>query len=89
MKIQIIGSGCVTCKNLYELTKTAVTELSIDAIVEYVPDITKVIELGVMESPVMTIDGKIAMLGEQGIDKIKETLSNISGKKVCSCGGKC
>lgn len=89
MTIQIIGSGCATCKNLYEQTKKAIQELSIEATVDYIPDITKVIELGVMESPVMTIDGKIAMLGAHSIDRIKEILTSVPTKKVCDCGGKC
>jgi len=74
MKIQVLGSGCPTCKNLYELTKTAVSELEVDAEVEYSTDISKIIELGVMESPVMTIDGKIAMLGSGSLEKIKEII---------------
>jgi len=74
MKIQVLGSGCPTCKNLYELTKTAVSELGIDDEVEYSTDISKIIELGVMESPVMTINGKIAMLGSGSLEKIKEII---------------
>lgn len=95
MKIQVLGSGCCTCKNLYELTKTAVAELGIDAEVEYFDDLTKVIELGVMESPVITIDGKIAMLGSGNLEKIKEVItkgkdiSPTEKKSACSCGGKC
>ena len=77
MKIQVIGSGCPTCKNLYELTQTAVKELGIDAEVEYSTDISKIIELGVMESPVMTINGKIAMLGSGSLKKIKEILKKL------------
>lgn len=74
MKIQVLGSGCPTCKNLYELTKIAVKELGIDADVEYSTDISKIIELGVMESPVMTINGKIALLGSHNLTKIKEVI---------------
>jgi len=74
MKIQVLGSGCSTCKNLYELTKTVVSELGIDAEVEYSNDISKIIELGVMESPVITINGKIAMLGSGSLEKIKEII---------------
>lgn len=95
MKIQVLGSGCPTCKTLYELTKTAVSELGINAEVEYSTDISKIIELGVMESPVMTINGKIALLGSHNLEKIKEVV--IKGKDInptekkscCSCGGKC
>jgi len=74
MKIQVIGSGCPTCKTLYELTKTAVNELKISSKVEYSTDITKIIEMGVMQSPVLAIDGKPAMIGSGNLEKIKETL---------------
>ncbi|HPT66372.1 MAG TPA: thioredoxin family protein [Candidatus Woesebacteria bacterium] len=86
MKIQVLGSGCPTCKNLYELTQTAVKELGIDVEIEYSTDISKIIELGVMESPVMTINGKIALLGSASLEKIKEVITK---KPTCSCGGKC
>lgn len=75
MNIKIFGSGCPTCKKLYELTQTAVTELGIEADIEYIDDINKIIELGVMQSPVLVIDGKIAMLGSGSLDKIKEIIS--------------
>jgi small redox-active disulfide protein 2 len=94
MKIQIIGSGCPICKNLYELTKTAVAELGVEAEVEYVPDINKIIELGVMESPIITINGKIAMLGSGNLEKIKTVINNgkdseTPQKSACTCGGNC
>lgn len=75
MNIKIFGSGCPTCKKLYELTQTAVAELGIEADIEYIDDITKIIELGVMQSPVLVIDDKIAMLGSGSLDKIKEIIS--------------
>ncbi len=91
MKIQIIGSGCPTCKNLYQLTKTAVAELGIKADVEYSTDITKIIEMGVMQSPVLAIDGKPVMVGAPGnIEKIKDLIAGKSvNKSECSCGGSC
>ena len=75
MNIKIFGSGCPTCKKLYKLTQTAVAELGIEADIEYIDDINKIIELGVMQSPVLVIDDKIAMLGSGSLDKIKEIIS--------------
>lgn len=75
MKIQVLGSGCPTCKNLYELTKKAVSELGLTEEIEYITDISKIIELGVMSSPVITIDGKIVMIGStNNIEKIKDLI---------------
>ncbi|AKM81331.1 MAG: Redox-active disulfide protein 2 [Candidatus Pacebacteria bacterium GW2011_GWF2_38_9] len=94
MQIQVLGSGCPTCKKLFELTKQAVAELDLKTEVEYVTDVSKIIEMSVMSSPVLAIDGKPVLLGFlPDIEKIKSILS--SGKKTevkpskCCCGGKC
>jgi len=94
MKIQVLGSGCPTCKKLFELTSNAVEELKIDTKVEYITDIQKIVELGVMSSPVLVIDGKVAIAGSvPSIEKIKEAVSGSKPQNDscsnCSCGGKC
>lgn len=63
MKIQVIGSGCTTCHKLYEIVVDAVKGMGLKEKVEYVPDINKLIEMGVMQSPVIAIDGKPVMTG--------------------------
>jgi len=66
MKIQVLGSGCPTCKKLYEITQKAVAEMGIKEKVEYVSGqegIQKIIELGAMSSPALAVNGRIAMVG--------------------------
>jgi len=63
VRIAVLGSGCATCKKLYELTKSSAEELGLKAEVEYVTDIQKIIEMGVMRSPVLAIDGKPVLAG--------------------------
>ena len=95
MKIQVLGSGCATCKKLYELTQEAVKQLNLDEKVEYITDVSKIIEMGVMSSPVLAIDGKPALVGFlPDIEKIKSLLTTGTDtvevkKSECSCGGKC
>jgi len=81
MKIQVLGSGCPTCKKLFELTKKAVEELELKTEVEYITDIQKIIEMGVMSSPVLAINGKPALAGSlPDIEKIKNMIKeNIKG----------
>jgi small redox-active disulfide protein 2 len=75
IKIQVLGSGCQTCKRLYELTKQAVQELGIEAEVEYITDISKIVEMGVMSSPVLAIDGKPVTTGfVPDVEKIKSLI---------------
>ena len=78
MKIQVLGSGCPTCKKLYELTKQAIKETGLKDKVEYITGekgVQKIIEMGVMSSPVLTIDGKAIMNGfTPDVEKIKKLI---------------
>ena len=75
MKIQVLGSGCPTCKKLFELTKQAVQEMGLKTEVEYITDIQKIVEMGVMQSPVLVINGKAVIAGYlPDVQKIKETI---------------
>ena len=75
MKIQVLGSGCPTCKKLHLLTQQAVVEIGIKDKVEYITDIAKIVEMGIMQSPVLAVDGKPVMIGfTPDIEKIKKLL---------------
>ncbi len=75
MNIQVLGSGCPTCKKLYELTQEAVKQLKLDEKVEYITDVSKIVEMGVMSSPVLAINGKPVMVGFlPDIEKVKDLL---------------
>lgn len=97
MTIKVLGSGCPTCKKLYELTKQAVKELGLKTEVEYITDIQKIVEMGVMQSPVLAINDKPVIVGAiLNLEKIKEIINEFCNnfdpkdKKVgCSCGGNC
>jgi len=72
MKIEVLGSGCPTCKKLYEITQKAVSELGLDANVEYTTDVQKIIQMGLMQSPVLAINNNPVMVGfNSDIEKIK------------------
>ncbi|MCX6816384.1 MAG: thioredoxin family protein [Candidatus Beckwithbacteria bacterium] len=94
MKIQVLGSGCPTCKKLYELTQEAVKQLNLKEKVEYITDVSKIIEMGVMSSPVLTIDGRPVLVGFlPDIEKIKKAITSgavaESKPSQCSCGENC
>jgi len=89
--IQVLGSGCPTCKQLFETTKNVAKELGLGVEVEYINDVTKIIEMGVMTSPVLVVDGKpVLMGGGHKEDVVKKVLnSNLISvdelKKACCC----
>ena len=84
MKIQVLGSGCPTCNKLYELAQKAVKELNLKEEVGYLAGnegIQKMIDMGVMSSPVLVIDDKPVMTGSVGdVEKIKELIQKAKEK---------
>jgi predicted thioredoxin/glutaredoxin len=78
MKIQVLGSGCATCKKLHEITEKAVSEMGLKEKVEYLSGnegTQRIIEMGIMQSPVLVIDNKPIMTGfTSDIEKIKNLI---------------
>ena len=63
MKIQILGSGCPNCKRLETNAVEAVKASGIEAEIEKVTEIEQIIELGVMSTPALAIDGVVKSVG--------------------------
>jgi small redox-active disulfide protein 2 len=63
MNIKILGTGCPRCKALEQITRNAVAEMGITAEIEKVEDIMKIMNYGVMRTPALVIDEKIALSG--------------------------
>ncbi len=80
MKIQVLGSGCPTCKKLYEITQKAVIEMGLKDKVEYLSGtegMQALIEKGVMSSPALAVDDKVVMTGfTPDIEKIKKFIKS-------------
>jgi len=101
IKIQVFGSGCPSCKKLHESVKEVIITMNLNAEVEYVDDIQKLLQLGVMSSPVLVINGRVATAGSiPSQEKIKELITtgianqqnNIKDPKKsdgCSCDSGC
>ncbi len=75
MQIKVLGSGCANCKTLERRTLEAVQELNIQASVEKVEDYQKIASYGIMRTPGLVIDEKVAISGVvPTVEKIKELL---------------
>lgn len=84
MKISVLGSGCANGKTLYELTKKAVSQLGLKEKLEYITDISKIIEMRVMQSPVLAVNRKPVMVAfTSNLQNIKE----IIGEEIKKKGG--
>jgi small redox-active disulfide protein 2 len=76
MNIKILGTGCPKCKALEKATRDAVSELGVDANIEKVEDIVKIMGYGVMTTPALVIDEKIVLSGRLAtISEIKNLIT--------------
>lgn len=75
--IQILGSGCPTCAQLHELVKQITSKLNIQVKIEYITDINKLIESGIMGSPALVINGKPVLVGGYNSDLVEEELKKL------------
>ena len=78
MVIKVLGTGCAKCKKLEDLTREVVNELQLDATVEKVDDIYKIMQYGVMRTPGLVINEKVVLTGR--LPNIAELKKLISGK---------
>ena len=77
MEIKVLGTGCAKCKSLEKVTRKAVEELNLEASVEKVEDIQKIMEYAVMRTPALVINEKVVMSGQlPKISELKELLTN-------------
>ena len=62
--IKVLGSGCKSCHALLEATKEAVKNMGLTVEVEYVTDMEKIMEYGVMSMPALVVNEKVVSMGK-------------------------
>ncbi len=73
MTIEVLGPGCPKCMNTEQNVRKALAELNIQAEILKVTDIDAIIEKGVMWTPALVIDGKLALQGKiPTVEQIKQ-----------------
>jgi small redox-active disulfide protein 2 len=63
MEIKVLGAGCAKCRAVEKEVKEVLAELGIDAEVEEVRDMARIMEHKVMITPGLVINGKVVSSG--------------------------
>jgi small redox-active disulfide protein 2 len=62
-KIEVLGSGCPRCAETYRVVRQVVDEAGLACEVAKVESYQRMAQLGVMATPVVVVDGGVAIAG--------------------------
>jgi small redox-active disulfide protein 2 len=63
MKIKILGAGCAKCQQVEQIARQVVKELAIDAMVEEITDMKKIMQYPVVTAPGLVVNGELVCSG--------------------------
>ena len=64
LTVKVYGSGCKGCQTLHQNVIDALAEMNIAAEVQYITDMQKIMERGVMSLPALAVNDKIVSAGK-------------------------
>ncbi len=80
MIIQVLGPGCSRCKTLYETVNKAVAETGVEALVEKISDMQKIMTYDILMTPGLVIDGSVKVAGRvPNLDEVKKLILAANG----------
>ena len=62
--VKVLGAGCKSCHEQYENAKAAVQALGLNVEVEYITDMEKIMEYGVMSMPAIVVNDQVVSMGK-------------------------
>ena len=75
--VTVLGPGCKRCDALAAVTRDAVAQLGLDVTVEKVSDYAEMARMGVMSTPALAIDGRLASSGQvPTVEHVKRLLTS-------------
>lgn len=61
--VEVLGPGCPRCKATFEVVKNVVEEAGLSCQVIKSESIDRMVELGLMATPGVAVDGKVVIIG--------------------------
>ena len=62
--IKVLGAGCKSCHEQYEQAQQAADAMGLSVKVEYITDMQKVMEYGVMSMPAIVVNDRVVSMGK-------------------------
>lgn len=81
MEIKILGTGCSSCRALFETVKRVVSDTGIQASVAKVEDLLQIMSYNVLSLPALVIDGQVVAKGSMTEEQVRAVLSSQCGKE--------
>ena len=78
MEIKVLGTGCASCKALFNTVQQAVEDLEIEATVIKEEDLMKIMSYNVMSLPALVIDEKVVAKGSRSLPEVIEIIKQNS-----------
>lgn len=76
--IKVLGAGCKSCHEQHENVKKAVADMNLDAKIEYITDMEKVMSYGVMSMPAIVVNEQVVSMGKVlKAAQVEELLKNL------------
>ena len=69
IEIKVLGTGCPKCRMLELMVEKTVKKLGIDAEIEHVQNIDKILEYGILMTPALVINGEVKVNGRLPSEK--------------------
>ena len=63
MNIKVLGVGCANCKRLHQMVLHVLKQEGMIATVDYITDLVKISEYGLMKMPGLVIDNQVVVSG--------------------------
>lgn len=74
--IQVLGTGCAKCRKLEEMTRQAAREIKLDCEIMKVADINAIVNMGVLMTPGLAVDGVVVASGRvPSLEEIKKLIA--------------
>ena len=74
MEIKVLGTGCASCKALFNTVQQAVEDLGVEATVIKEEDLMKIMSYNVLSLPALVIDEKVVAKGARSLPEVIEII---------------